>query len=61
MRRHRTGQGVRFTSVAIGDDRIKNLDAFTEDKRTALEGEERSLLNASSDMMAKAVFGAATA
>lgn len=44
MRRHRTGQGARFTSPAIG-----------EDKRTAREDEERSLLNASSDMLGNAV------
>ena len=42
-------------SVAIGQYRFGNWDTLSEDNRRTLEDEEWSLLNASSDMLTKAV------
>ncbi len=42
-------------SVAIGEYRFANWSALSEDDRKTLEDEEWSLLNASSDMITKAV------
>jgi hypothetical protein len=42
-------------SVAIGEYRFANWNALSEDNRKTLEDEEWSLLNASSDMVTKAV------
>ncbi len=42
-------------SVAIGEYRFKNWATLTDDTRKTLENEEWSLLNASSDMVTKAV------
>ncbi len=42
-------------SVAIGEYRFANWNALSEDDRKTLEDEEWSLLNASSDMVTKAV------
>ena len=42
-------------SVAIGEYRFANWNVLSEDDRKTLEDEEWSLLNASSDMVTKAV------
>jgi hypothetical protein len=42
-------------SVAIGQYRFGNWETLSEDNRRTLEDEEWSLLNASSDMLTKAV------
>jgi hypothetical protein len=42
-------------SVAIGEYRFANWNTLSEGNRTTLEDEEWSLLNASSDMVTKAV------
>ena len=42
-------------SVSIGEYRFANWDTLSEDNRRTLEDEEWSLLNASSDMVTKAV------
>lgn len=48
-------KAFRDVSVAIGDYRFKNWDALSEADRKMLEDEEWSILNASSDMVTKAV------
>jgi hypothetical protein len=48
-------KGFHDLSVAIGEYRFANWDALSDDNRRTLEDEEWSLLNASSDMITKAV------
>jgi hypothetical protein len=48
-------KSFRDLSVAIGDFRFAHWDALGEANRTLLEDEEWSILNASSDMVTKAV------
>lgn len=48
-------KSFRDLSVAIGDFRFANWDALGEANRKLLEDEEWSVLNASSDMVTKAV------
>jgi hypothetical protein len=48
-------KSFRDLSVAIGDFRFANWDALGEANRKLLENEEWSILNASSDMVTKAV------
>jgi hypothetical protein len=48
-------KSFRDLSVAIGDFRFANWDALGEANRKTLEDEEWSILNASSDMVTKAV------
>ncbi len=48
-------KSFRDLSVAIGDYRFANWDALGEANRKMLEDEEWSILNASSDMVTKAV------
>ena len=48
-------KSFRDLSVAIGDFRFANWDALGEANRKLLEDEEWSILNASSDMVTKAV------
>jgi|SRR5215813_515031 len=48
-------KSFRDLSVSIGDFRFKNWNTLTEADRNTLENEEWSLLNASSDMVTKAV------
>lgn len=48
-------KSFRDLSVAIGDFRFANWDALGDANRKLLENEEWSILNASSDMVTKAV------
>jgi hypothetical protein len=48
-------KSFRDLSVAIGDYRFAHWDALSEAERKMLEDEEWSILNASSDMVTKAV------
>jgi hypothetical protein len=48
-------KSFRDLSVAIGDFRFANWDALGDANRKILENEEWSILNASSDMVTKAV------
>jgi ssDNA-binding replication factor A large subunit len=48
-------KAFRDLSVTIGDYRFTNWNALSVDDRKTLEDEEWSLLNASSDMVTKAV------
>src|SRR2546426_6446383 len=48
-------KSFRDLSVSIGDFRFKNWNTLSEADRKTLEDEEWSLLNASSDMVTKAV------
>ena len=48
-------KSYRDLSVAIGDFRFKNWNTLSEGDRKALEEKEWALLNASSDMVTKAV------
>lgn len=48
-------KSYRDLSVAIGDFRFKNWNTLSEADRKALEEKEWALLNASSDMVTKAV------
>ena len=48
-------RAFRDLSVALGDYRFGNWTTLSEDARRTLEDEEWSLLNASSDMITKAV------
>jgi hypothetical protein len=48
-------KSFRDLSVAIGDFRFANWDALGDANRRLLENEEWSILNASSDMVTKAV------
>ncbi len=48
-------KSYRDLSVAIGDFRFKNWNTLSEADRKALEEKEFALLNASSDMVTKAV------
>ena len=48
-------KSYRDLSVAIGDFRFKNWNTLSETDRKALEEKEWALLNASSDMVTKAV------
>ena len=48
-------QAFRDVAVAIGDYRYDNWDDLTPGQRQTLEDEEWSLLNASSDLITKAV------
>ena len=48
-------KAFRDLSVAVGDIRMARWASLTPDTRRALEDEEWSLLNASSDMVTKAV------
>jgi hypothetical protein len=48
-------KSFRDLSVAIGDFRFANWDALGDANRELLENEEWSILNASSDMVTKAV------
>jgi hypothetical protein len=48
-------KSFRDLSVAIGDYRFAHWDALSEADRKMLEDEEWSILNASSDMVTKAV------
>ena len=48
-------KAFRELSVAIGDYRFGNWNTLSEDNRRTLEDEEWSLLNASGDMITKAV------
>ena len=48
-------KSFRDLSVAIGDFRFAHWDALSEANRKLLENEEWSILNASSDMVTKAV------
>jgi hypothetical protein len=48
-------RSFRNLSVAIGDFRFNNWSTLSEANRRTLEDEEWSLLNASSDMVTKAV------
>jgi hypothetical protein len=48
-------KSYRDLSVAIGDFRFKNWNTLSEGDRKALEDKEWALLNASSDMVTKAV------
>ena len=48
-------KSFRDLSVAIGDFRFAHWDALGEANRKLLENEEWSILNASSDMVTKAV------
>lgn len=48
-------KAFRDLSVAIGDYRFSHWDALSEADRKMLEDEEWSILNASSDMVTKAV------
>ncbi len=48
-------KSFRDLSVSIGDFRFKNWSTLSEADRKTLEDEEWSLLNASSDMVTKAV------
>ncbi len=48
-------KSFRDLSVAIGDFRFAHWDALSEADRKMLEDEEWSILNASSDMVTKAV------
>jgi hypothetical protein len=48
-------KAFRDLSVAVGDIRMARWASLTPDTRQALEDEEWSLLNASSDMVTKAV------
>ncbi|HEX6775063.1 MAG TPA: hypothetical protein VF238_04400 [Methylomirabilota bacterium] len=48
-------KSFRDLSVAIGDFRFAHWDALSEANRNLLENEEWSILNASSDMVTKAV------
>ena len=51
----RLSKSFRDLSVAIGDYRFAHWDALSEADRKMLEDEEWSILNASSDMVTKAV------